>query len=683
MVKHKMLYPDSCCGYTVDQAASLEGDIRRFLEKLPSPLRFTVMDDESKGDAPQFPEADVPQRNALRMQRCALMIMVQRLTIMVYLPFLRQHRTSPLSSMSFMSGQPDDRDGGPGNTCNPVLHPIYRAAQSIIQASLRLGSYNGNRSHPQQVPPLLLDLYPVESALLDAVVICTYMTTFHAPLFPGHKTADNAISGMRMLWDSTLGSERTALLERLKKRFHVTLDSPSMYGVKRKHEQIVIQAAGSLDTESSKSGGEPSMNHPQKQLLMMQERRNATNNSVGGKRSGKTLPNVRDPETGQKDKKHAKKSHAYPSVGLRLRQGKETLPFLRAKMGSSSKPALNIGADDGTIRQQGLELQSTLDLMTAPMTEVQPPQLGSHVPNTPVAPLIHEGVHRSRSSSLDQDSHHQSHPQRDSPSTVSFIAQFKDGDGLLHTNSVAHVEAYDHVYQQQDAHLNSITLPRSFDGDQEHERQRASFSPVYLQGLTPMTVASSPYSSSGHVTPANGSPYAASGSIVTVAPSLGQAPHAIVSHPPGPSSYANAYYHMDPSNGFNANTYNQTHGQENISYTGVRLDTAGEPSPSIVNGNSTGGMGMAATVPSPPVYEKTRSTMFDVKPPMDMLVQQQMHHHHMLQHQTTYGADQHQQDPISMVEPTWTPQPPQSTIPIDDSQRFWAPPVEQFKYFHS
>ena len=198
-----------------------------------------------------------------------------------------------------------------------------------------------------------------------------------------------------------------------------------------------------------------------------------------------------------------------------------------------------------------------------------------------------------------------------------------------------------------------------------------------------MTVASSPYSSSGHVTPANGSPYAASGSIVTVAPSLGQAPHAIVSHPPGPSSYANAYYHMDPSNGFNANTYNQTHGQENISYTGVRLDTAGEPSPSIVNGNSTGGMGMAATVPSPPVYEKTRSTMFDVKPPMDMLVQQQMHHHHMLQHQTTYGADQHQQDPISMVEPTWTPQPPQSTIPIDDSQRFWAPPVEQFKYFHS
>ncbi|KAF8352094.1 hypothetical protein F5887DRAFT_12785 [Amanita rubescens] len=107
-------------------------------------------------------------------------------------------------------------------------------------------------------------------------------------------------------------------------------------------------------------------------------------------------------------------------------------------------------------------------------------------------------------------------------------------------------------------------------------------------------------------------------------------------------------------------------GRENVSYTGVRLDTAGEPSPSIVNGNPTGGLGMAATVPSPPVYEKTRSAIFDIKPPMDVLVQQQIHRQQMLQHQTTYGVDQHQRHSIPITESAWPPQPP---VPMDGSQR--------------
>lgn len=666
MVKHKMLYPDCYCGYTLDQAAALEREIKCFLESLPPSLRFTVTDNESKEDTSQFPDADVPQ---LQMQRCTLIIMAQRLTIMVYLPFLRQHLTSPFSSMSV---QPDDRDTSSGSTCNPVLHPIYHAAQSIIQASLQLGLCNGNQPHPRHVPPLLLALYPVEKALLDAVIICTYIRTFHGPLFPGHTAADSAIAGMRMLWDSTLGTDCTAVFERLKKRFRVTLDSPSAYGVKRKHEQIAIRAAGCHDTESPKYGGEAPTNHLQKQLLATQERRNASNNSAGGKRDGNTLSNVRDPETGQKDKKHAKKSHAHPSVGVRVR-GKETPFFRRPKIGSSSSTsASNIGADDrASHSQQGLELQSTLDLMST-MTEGQPPQLSSHVPNTPAALPTHEPVHRSRSCSLDQDLRRQSHLQHDSPPIPPFITQFEDRDDHLHTNHVAHVETYNHGYQQQDGHVNSVTLPRSFEGGKEHEQQKAS-GPAYLPGVSPVTVASSPYSSSGHVTPAGGSPYTASGK----ATSLDQA---IVSHPPAPPPYAHTYYHMDSGNGFNAITYNQIQGQENISYTGVRLDTAGEPSPSIIHGDATGGMGMAATVPSPPVYEKARSTMFDVKPPMDMLVQQEMHHRYMLQHQTTYGADQHRQDPISITEPAWTPQP---AIPIDASQRFWDPPVEHFKYFHS
>ncbi|KAF8352095.1 hypothetical protein F5887DRAFT_1068456 [Amanita rubescens] len=184
MVKHRMTYPDCCCGYTLDQAAFLEGEIRCFMQSMPPPLRFTVMDDEFKGDASPPPEAgDVPDRSILRMQRCALTIMAQRLIIMVYLPFLCRHPTSWRSTMSSLSdGYAQPGDSGRGNTWNPVLEPIFRAARCIIQASLLLGSCNVSQSNPRQVPPLLLDLYPVEKALLDAVTICTLYD--HTPCSP-------------------------------------------------------------------------------------------------------------------------------------------------------------------------------------------------------------------------------------------------------------------------------------------------------------------------------------------------------------------------------------------------------------------------------------------------------------------------------------------------------------------
>ena len=634
MVKHKMMYPDCCCGYTLDQAASLEGEIRRFLQSMPPPLRFIVMDDESKDDASPPPEVgDVPDRSILRMQRCALTIMVQRLIIMVYLPFLRRHPTSwrsPMNSLSDSYTQPGDSNRG--NAWNPVLEPIFRAARCIIQASLLLGSCNVD---PRQVPPLLLGLYPVEKALLDAVTICTYTTTLHADLIPGRHAADSAISGMRMLWDSKLGSECEALLQRLKKRFRVTPDYSSTHGVKRKHEKIAMQTAGSHDTELSKNGGEPPTNHLQAQMTMQRQR--ITNG---------TLPVGRDPETGQKDKKHAKKSHAYPSVGIRVRQGKETPPFLRSKIGSPSIPNPTTRVDDKTSRRQGLELQSSN----------QPLPL-SNAPKTPT--------------SLDRDLRHQS-LSHDLPPVNAFITQLKDGSDRICTNDVVHLETYHGGYQQRDVHVNAITLPRPYEEDNEHEHQSASFSPVYLQGVTPVTVESSPYGSSGHVTPTSGSPYATSGNIVSVStPSLGQGPQAAVSHP---SAYAHAYYHM--GDGFSANAYNQTQGQENVSYTGVRLDTAGEPSPSVVNGKPIGGLGMAATVPSPPVYEKTRSAIFDIKRPME----QQMHRQHMLQHQTIYGVDQHQRHPMPITEPAWPSQPP---VPMDGSPRFWTPPVEEYEYFRS
>ncbi len=652
------MYPDCCCGYTLDQAAFLEGEIRYFLQSMPPPLRFTVMDDKFKDDASPPPEAgDLPNRSILRMQRCALTIMAQRLIIMVYLPFLRRHPTSwrsPMSSLSDSYAQPGD--SGRGNTWNPVLEPTFRAARCIIQASLLLGSCNVSQSNPRQVPPLLLGLYPVEKALLDAVTICTYTTTLHAVMTPGCQAADSALSGMRMLWDSKLGSECEALLQRLKKRFRITPDYSSTHGVKRKHEKIVMQTAGSYDADLSKNGGEPPTNHLRVQMTM-QKQRITNDTSATGVQIGNTLPMGRDPETGQKGKKHAKKSH-YPSVGIRVRQGKETPPFLRPKIGSPSISTPTTRVDDKTSHRQGhrqgFELQSSN----------QPLPSSKHVPNTPT--------------SVDRDLRHQS-LSHDSPPVAPFITQLKDGSDRTRTNDVVHLESYNGGYQQQDVHVNPITLPRPYEGDEEHEQQSASFSPAYLQGVTPVTVESSPYGSSGHATPASGSPYAASGNIVTVStPSLGQAPQAIVSHPSALPAYAHAYYHMGQNDGFSANAYNQTHGQENVSYTGVRLDTAGEPSPSV--GNPTGGLGMAATVPSPPVYEKTRSAIFDIKPPMDVLVQQQMHRQHMLQHQTTYGVDQHERHSIQITESAWPPQPP---VPMDGSQRFWTPPVEEFEYFRS
>ncbi|KAK2460769.1 hypothetical protein APHAL10511_007239 [Amanita phalloides] len=664
MIKCKLVYPDCCCGYTLDQAAALEGQVNHFLENIPPPLRLKAGDDVSKGDDLYFPEeysgTDGLERDALQMQRCELAIIAQRLIIMAYLPFLRQHPPS--------ASQTDNTRQGSGNVWNPVLQPILSAAQRVVQASLHLMSCKTYQKHPQQVPSLL-GLYPVEKALLDAVIICTYATTFHASQI-SKNAANSAMSGMQMLRDSDLHPESKALFERLQKRSLVSSNHALAHGTKRKHEQITVPGAVHFNAKSLKDSDNPSIDHASRnQPLTIHQERTPLDMLASKRLSPNGLINGRDPDTGEKKNKQVKKSHPYPLVGIRVRQGKGNPPFLKPKVGSSPTVTSRIRVDDRTSQhRQGLDLQPALNYIPNPAGDVQPPP-DPQDSNAPVMPsLLQKTTYRSPPS-LDHDLH-------GSSQAISFTVQSsRDGDNGSCMNDSARLDAYDRGRPPpQGMHFNPTLHTGPFEGDENREQQRTTFSSPYLQGVASATVDSSPYGSSGRLSPITGSPYTPSGnSMPTPTSSFGQVSRTSVPDRPTSSTYAHAYYHIDPNDDFNAATYNQTQVQENASYTGVRLGTAGELSPSIIDGSPIDGTGMAATVPSPPVYEKTSSAMYGIRLPMDGLGQEQIHNHPLLQ-QAPYGANQRQRHSISTTEQTW------SSPPIE--QRYWPPPIEDFKYYH-
>ncbi|KAF8635647.1 hypothetical protein AX15_000281 [Amanita polypyramis BW_CC] len=690
MIKHKLANSDSCCGYTLDQAAGLEAEIARFLEDLPLPLRFTTTEGErgdyftTQSEDKSLAGADEFEKVTLKAHRCALAIMTQRLIIMTYLPFLPQHPTLPSSSStgsdsSSPTSRIDDVGKKGGNTrWNPVLRPIISAAQCIIQASLQLNVCKAGQSSRHTLP-LLLELYPVEKAVLDAVLICTYVCTSHSPLTDSRKAADSAISGMRMLWNLDLGPECKLLFDRLKKRYHTAPNSIPAHGVKRKHEQITIAGDGGYNSEPRKpdaylgSDGNASASQTLKSQFSAHQQQWPQRRIVHDTLAGSV--DNRDPETGQKNKKHAKKIH--PPIGIRLRQGKMRL-FLTHRTEPSPESSSNVEVDGHR------ELPSPLPFIT-PSTEngQQQQQLTSHteirpIPEQQQIPQVDHDlptVPFRGPSRLGPQEHLHAHPpnsQHNSPQAMAFTVPFEDSDIQLRMND-AHFGVHSGEPSPQGNNLNMSLHPGLFEGNGDHERQRPSLSPAYLQRTSSATVQSSPYGSPGHPSP-TGLSYATNTTVIPApAPSFVRAPGAVTPHQTTASTYAHAYYHMDSTGSFGVNNpHSHTHGQENVSYTGVGLGTASGLSPSIVNGSPVGDIGIAAAVPSPPVYEKTQA--------MDALVQQQQlhHRHQMLQHQTTYSIDQRQRHSMTMTQ-TWSPQIPPAT---NGPQRLWIPPAEDFKYYN-
>lgn len=84
-IKSRLAQPDCCCGYTLDQAATLEGHVRQWQSALPSQLRQSPVE-EGHGQPPNITSVD----KVLLAQTCELAVIANLLVIRVYAPFLRK-----------------------------------------------------------------------------------------------------------------------------------------------------------------------------------------------------------------------------------------------------------------------------------------------------------------------------------------------------------------------------------------------------------------------------------------------------------------------------------------------------------------------------------------------------------------------------------------------------------------
>lgn len=227
-VKHRLSHPQCCCGYTFDQAARLEDEIRRWSRD------FICQDEDEKAD--EF------------RHKWELSLVAQILILRVYVPFLISANSAAVVKQANGTLGLTKVPGKPGAIEKPQIQgsAMAMATQSCLgaaQAILRLGNkLNGLLCKESDkhliVEPLLMDLYSLERLVLDAVVITQ------------SSTAVSVISeaeirrGIEIMMDReyALGRSRREIWERIKQRMappklRITTQIAQQV-VKRKHDQL-------------------------------------------------------------------------------------------------------------------------------------------------------------------------------------------------------------------------------------------------------------------------------------------------------------------------------------------------------------------------------------------------------------------------------------------------------------
>lgn len=134
--------PNSHC-YSIDQAASMEAEVRSWLNDLPS---YYQLDHDGSEDV----------EPTLIAQRCEVAMTAHRLVLRVYLPFLRKHA----------AGVPHQASLGSIN----AAHGIMKAAKTLSE----LWKSQEGLSVPSSHSPALFDFYPFPRSVFDAAVVCAH-----------------------------------------------------------------------------------------------------------------------------------------------------------------------------------------------------------------------------------------------------------------------------------------------------------------------------------------------------------------------------------------------------------------------------------------------------------------------------------------------------------------------------
>jgi hypothetical protein len=223
-----MAHPECCCGYTLDQAAFLESEIRRCHPGLaPSINRSSANSSEDIAGHSHL---------VLQIQSYELALTANLLMLRVHAPFLRVSSPSPPTSQ-FRPAK---------STSQLNAHSAemtISAAQSILRTARSLHGVLSS-SMPSPISPSILDFYPLEKLVLDSIIICANpgLSTKLLPssstwMFDTSVLIDDVISGLDLLSELRVMTEpHRRIVDALSKK----LSHRGTNLLKRKHDQVDI-----------------------------------------------------------------------------------------------------------------------------------------------------------------------------------------------------------------------------------------------------------------------------------------------------------------------------------------------------------------------------------------------------------------------------------------------------------
>ncbi|RDB23758.1 hypothetical protein Hypma_009400 [Hypsizygus marmoreus] len=667
-IKHRLSLPGcECCtcesgsGYTIDQAVKLEGDIRTWVNDLPQPLKLDSGSSDIRLDAEKS-----AKHAALATE---LAILANRMIISVYLPLMRPSVESGLSNYAAV------------HPWSPASRATLDAAEGVVRASRVLQRLLGGAS-PAASLTMMEEYYPLDKAVLDAVVVCAHSAFgVSKGLTQGKALTEEVGVGLDVIAALGGGSdeETKKIVASLRRKLEGVGRKTEDNALKRKHD-LLEGAHGSSHGEQNTMGGmSVDLGSPYESKVgggaaATQDGHHATSHQEQPRFTPRPSTPQRPSPTSRakdsfgktKDKKSGKKaSTAYPTVGIRDR-GKEGAPWMLKRTSSTS------------LKTQSVPEPKVAEPMHAPPSfcenvkdyrtpdASQPPPHTTSAQNTATRAIQQVHGYRSRSSSISQGPHpNQTMQPLDYPMPyrgadeqhpnmhINQRRRFSIHDAGHHHQEPSQVQPFASspisIYNpsQQVPHAGSFEPPRGYDQHRGSFDQNAASSP-YPISTPSMSSASSPYGSTSGPPPT---------------PAYGPGPP-VESHRPSPPTFgqpqvanpnSQAYYHI--SSGFDSSSYDG-HAQQ----MGLAVNMTMDPAMSGQQG---------VDVSPTPIYDKSQMSMYDLKPLGEFGQQDQQQTIHLYQQSAADGSQRQLSIDACNSQPAWSahPQYPQQQPP---------PPVDQY-----
>lgn len=235
-VKLRIATPDCCCGYTLDQAIGMWGEVQHWTKSIPVDFAYpfelgskaSVHGEELEPHSSV--DADTRNRDSWlrKILGCELALATQSLLIQIFVPF------APL-----LVGQPLEATHQTVKQLQSVLRELVGASQATIHIASFLKDLL-KRGEPSVVglenPPMIFSFYALDDIVLDATIVCSRMC-----LQPRSTPASSLTQTLGLSGDGQAGIE---LLQNigLGLDFFDTLPEGRLPGERRAKDPLLIDA---------------------------------------------------------------------------------------------------------------------------------------------------------------------------------------------------------------------------------------------------------------------------------------------------------------------------------------------------------------------------------------------------------------------------------------------------------